>query len=461
MIFDTIITGATAVLEHISTKADIFIRGGKITAVTAPSKKLPPAKRVIDARGKLALPGIIDPHVHFNLPVGDIFTADNFASGSRAAIAGGVTTVIDYTTQDRETPLATAVRERLALMQGQMSCDYALHCVIPAWKKLQNPARQVAELCKTGVTSFKMFMIYAERGMQADDADLFEAMQATKAAGGLLCLHAESDSILRHFIAINKGRGAVGHSLSRPDFTEWEAVQRAITWAQAANSRVYFVHLSAGHSTELVAAARKSGLQVMGETCPQYLVLDDSIFRRKNGHYYATCPQVKTKKDSDTIWRELKSGALSTIATDSCTFNTEQKNRWGGDFTKIPYGMPGVETSLPLVYTNGVLQNRITLAQLAQFMSLNPAKIMGLYPRKGTLRAGADADIVLIDPNVEKAVDFRKLQTNCDWSPYQGMKLKGWAQTVLLRGEIAAENGIPREKTAAGKFIARGKTSFV
>jgi dihydropyrimidinase len=458
--FDTVITGAAAVLERTLQKSDIFISGGKIAAVKPHLKSTPKAARVIDASGKFALPGIIDPHVHFNLPVGEITTSDDFSSGSRAAIAGGVTTVIDYAQGGRETPLAEGVAQRLSLMRGKMSCDYAVHCVIPAWKMLKNPAAQVKELCRDGITSFKMFMIYAERGMMADDADIFEALEASKECGALICLHAESDAILHHFINKYKGRGAVGHSLSRPAVTEWESVQRAITWAGETKAHIYFVHLSAGHSAELVESARKAGIKAMGETCPQYLTLDDSIFRRKNGHYYATCPQVKTKRDSAILWRELALGAVSNIATDSCTFNTAQKNRWGGDFTKIPFGIPGVETSLPLVYTNGVLKKRISILQLSHFMSLNPAKIMGLYPRKGTLRPGADADIVLIDPAVEKAVDYKNLQTNCDWSPYQGMKLKGWAQTVLLRGEIAAQNGIPA-KSPGGQFVKRNKTTFL
>jgi len=458
---DVAIYGAAAVLPDSRRISDILIKNGRITAILKHTGRKPAARRIIDARGKTALSGVVDPHVHFNLPAGNIVTADDFVSGSLSALAGGVTTVLDFTTQGAGTPLAGGIASRLEEMKGALHCDYALHCVIPSWKKLRRPGEQMRRAALRGVTSFKMFMIYESRGMRADDADLYQALLASKSCGALVCLHAESDTIINHLIAVHKGEGARGHARSRPDFTEWEAVQRALVWTEAAKAGVYFVHLSAGRSAEIIGAARARGIQAMGETCPQYLTLDDSIFSRKNGHYYATCPQVKTKKDSAGLWRGLREGTISTVGTDSCTFTAAQKNRWGGDFTKIPCGMPGVETALPLLYTHGVLAGKISLVELSRLLSANPAKIMGLYPRKGALIKGADADIVLIDPRFSKTVDWRKMQSNCDWNPYQGMKLKGWPETVLLRGEIVVEGGAPVKGAPKGRFTPCGRPAFV
>ncbi|MFA5161195.1 MAG: dihydropyrimidinase [Elusimicrobiales bacterium] len=455
------VTGGLVVAENSAIRADVFIENGKISAVRPPSKHAPKADIVIDARGKTVIPGVIDAHVHFSLPAGDITTSDDFSSGSHAAIAGGVTTVIDYTTQPPGIGLERAARARLAKMRGKMRCDYSLHCIIPSWTKLKNPARQMKTLCRMGIPSFKMFMIYGERGMQSGDADLHEAMLAAKACGATLCLHAESDGIIRHLSAKHAGEGMRGFVRSRPDFSEWEAVQRALVWAEAAGAKVYFVHLSAGRSARIITAARAAGIHAMGETCPQYLALDQSALLGKNGHFYATCPQVKTKKDSALLWQALKEGAVSTIATDSCTFNSSQKNRWRGDFSRIPFGIPGVETSIPLIYTLGVLKNRISLLEMTRMLSLNPAKIMGLYPRKGAIRPGADADLAILDTKNVKAVDHAAMQTNCDWNPYQGMKLKGWAETVILRGEIAARNGAPVSAAPEGVFLPRRPGAFI
>lgn len=457
---ELIVWGGTVVSHEKSRRADIAVFNGKFSLIApAGSLKNKEAVRKIDARGLLVLPGIIDPHVHFQLPVGDIVTSDDFESGSRAALCGGVTTVIDYTTQAPGVPLAEAIQNRLGEALGKMHCDYSLHCVIPSWKKLENPGRQMERLVKSGIPTFKMFMIYAARGLQADDADLFEALETSGKCGAMVCVHAEADLLINLLISRTSGKkfpGAMGHAASRPGFTEWEAVQRAVALAEVTGGRLYVVHVSAARSGEIIGEARRRGINVRGETCPQYLVLDDRVLAdKKIGHLYATCPQLKKRKDNAGLWRELEKGSLSVIGTDHCSFSKAQKARWNGDFTKIPYGMPGVETSLPAVYTHGVLKGRITINKLVEAMSYNQAKLTGLFPRKGIIRKGADADLAIINPGQSRVVDYRELRMNCDWSPYQGWKMEGFPEYTILRGKVLVAGGELEGKKPGGIFLKR------
>lgn len=457
-----VIAGGMAVTPKGARRCDIVAEKGVIARVLPhkPGRKYPAQARVVNAAGKLVLPGVIDPHVHLRLPVAVGFSADDFTSGTKAAVSSGVTTVIDYTTQPAGAPLVKAVACRRKDADGLVYCDYGLHCVIPAWKSLENPGKQLRELMRIGVPSVKLFMIYEERGMQSDDGDMFAALTESAQCGALVCVHAESERVLRYTLSQYKNRpdlGAKAHALSRPAFTEWEAVQRGLTWAEVTGGNIYFVHLSAGRSAELVGAAADKGVSAHGETCPQYLTLDDSVFDSKiDGHLFATCPQIKKKTDSAILWEGLASGAVSTLATDHCPFTRAQKDTWGGDITKIPFGMPGVETLLPLAYTHGVKKGRITLERLVKVMCENPARIMGLYPKKGALVVGADADIVIVDPKASRVVDHSKMQGRCDWNPFEGKRLYGWPEQVFLRGELAAENGAP-VGAAGGRFVKRGK----
>jgi dihydropyrimidinase len=253
-----------------------------------------------------------------------------------------------------------------------------------------------------------------------------------------------------------KQYGAYCHALSRPNFIEFEAISRAVTWAEATGGKLYIVHMSTGEGAEIISRAHKQGIKVFAETCPQYLLLDDSVFRRDDGHLYATCPQVKSKEDSDRLWEGLASGDISTVATDTCTFNTAQKSMWEGDFTKIPFGLPGVETLLPLMYTNGVGREKISVQRMVQLLSTNPAKLMGMYPEKGSIAVNTDADIVVFDPDKKLTLSHKNLQTNCDWSPYEGFELKGYPEITICRGKIVAEQGKFSGDVGFGKFIKRG-----
>ncbi len=460
-----LIKGGKIVLENSIQISDILVKNGRIADISKKTRKLKPNLKnlkILDAKGLIVLPGIIDPHVHYNLHLekgGK--TSDDFLSGSAAAITGGVTTVIDYTGQPPGCRLKKGLLNRLKEAKNKMHTDYSFHCIIPSWKKLKNPEAQMKELIKSGAPSFKMFMAYKSRGLMSDDMDLLNAFIAAKKEKALICLHAESGKTIDLLISKynNKQYSAItAHYLSRPDYSEWNAVQRAIACAKAAKAPVYFVHLSSGRSAEIIKKELKEFKSILGETCPQYLILNRKNLKTENAYLFASCPPIRTKRDSKTLWKNLKEGTLRVIATDNCTFSITQKKEYAKDIKKMRMGLPGSATLLPLIYTHGVKRKKITLLQLVKLMSLNPSKIMGLYPQKGTIQKGSDADFAIIDPKKIQKTDFKNLKHNCDWSPYQGMKLYGFPKYTILRGDIKAKNGeLINPSKPSGKFIKRKK----
>ena len=452
----TIIKGGTLLTESDVFKADLVISDGKITAIGHNFKPYPDTE-MVDARGKYVMPGAIDAHVHFQLPFCGTVSSDDFINGTKAAACGGVTTVIDYAIQAKGQPIMETVRKRRAEADGRVCIDYSLHAGITDWK--EKTRKDLKKLVDYGIPTIKMFMIYKNEGWMADDNMLYCALEETAKIGAMIELHAESvfvmDGLVKRYHKDWKKLGAWGHTLSRPAFTEEEAVQRAIKWAEVTGGRVYIVHMSAGSSADAVKAGQERGVNVYAETCPQYLLLDDSVFRRENGHCYTTCPQVKKKEDSARLWEGIINGEVSLITTDTCTFTTKQKAMWKGDFTKIPYGMPGVETMAPLMFTFGVGGKRFSLNRFVQLVSTNPARLHGLYPDKGTLTIGSDADIVVFDPRKKFVIRPDRLQTNCDWSPYNGWSLTGYPVMTFSRGRLVARNGKFVGETGWGKFVRR------
>lgn len=466
---DLIIKNGKIVTAEKTFSADIGIEGEKIVRIG----KLPtsptgtscgrdfrlPASKIIDAKGKLVFPAGIDAHVHYNLFVNNTYSED-WDTSTAAAACGGVTTVIDFATQKKRASLTSAVEERMKDAGDKVCVDYSLHGAIVDWN--EQTKKEMNDLTVNGgIPSFKMFMIYRDRGWLADDGVIFSALEETAKNGSMIMLHAESAGILEKLIEryhnadMMKKHGAYCHTLSRPCFTEYEAVQRASTLAKVTGGRVYIVHMSASESAEIVAKSRHGRVKIWAETCPQYLLLTDEVFKKENGHYYATCPQIKKKHDAAGLLKAIKSGVIKILATDTCTFNTEQKNMWQGDFTKIPYGIPGTETIIPAMFTFLVGKNKLSLNKFVSLISTNPAKLFGLYPRKGAIKIGSDADIIIFDPNKKVTIDYKNLATNCGWSPYQGMKLKGYPEITISRGEIIARNGKFTGKAGRGKFIKR------
>lgn len=463
MAFDLAITGGRVISAGSSSLRDVFITGGRIAAVRPPSRRPARAARTLDARGLLLLPGVIDAHAHFRLKLGPgRYTSDDFTSGSAAAVCGGTTTFIDYTGQGPGESLLKGLRDRVREAQGRCYADFSFHCMLTGWGKMKDPARSMAEAARAGAPTFKVFTAYGARGLMSADAELAAALRAAKKLGVLICVHAENGPVidfLADVFAPHKGIRAL--PLSRPPFTETEAVGRLAGLAAAAGAPVYFVHLSAAASAEVAAAARRSGALVMGETCPQYLALDESRFRGKDGHLYSCCPPIRTKEDNAGLWRALAAGRLQVLATDNCTFTRAQKNAWGGDVRKLPMGLPGAQTLLAAAYTYGVRTGKLSLARLVQVLCENPARIMGLTG-KGFIKAGFDADFAIVDPSAGVKVDARKLKHNTDFSPWQGQKLYGFPKYTVLRGRVVAESGeLTDPKNFGGRFLRRRKPTII
>jgi len=454
MSYDLVIRGGTVVTESEMFDADVGVTGGKIEAL---GRELPGGKEEMDASGLLVMPGGIDVHTHLQLPFSGTVSADDFANGTKAAACGGLTTIIDFAIQTKGRPIMEAVRARRDEADGMVCIDYGLHAAITGWD--ESVRRELTEVVESGIPSFKMFMIYRNEGWMADDGMLYAALEESKKLGAMVGVHAESafilDLLVDRYAAQKEKVGAYGHVLSRPNFVESEAIQRAITWAEATGGRLYIVHMSTGEGADLVRTAREFGVEVYAETCPQYLLLDDEVFRGEKGHYFATCPQIKSRADSERLWAGLADGDIQVVATDTCTFNTTQKDMWNGDFRKIPFGLPGVETMLPLTYTYGVGDKRLSIQEYVAVTSTNPARLFGLYPEKGTVRVGGNADLVLFDPGTESTLSWKNLQTNCDWSPFEGFGIEGTFVATLLGGRVVAEKGRWVGGEGGGKFIER------
>ena len=441
MKYDTVIANATVIGPGGSRVQDVAILGETIAAVG--EGLAADGADVLDATGKVLIPGVVDVHVHLELPFCGTVSSDDWRTGTRAAARGGVTTVIDFAIPYGEESLLDAFRNWKARAEPKAAVDYCFHMAITNWDR-HGP--EMESMVRMGCPTFKEFMIYASEGWQSDDRALFNTLERCKDLGAMLLVHAESSRVLDELIArhhtpeLMSRYGARLHAMTRPNFIEAEAIQRAIAWAEATGGRLYVVHMSTAQGADLIKAAKARGVDVYAETCAQYLVLDDSAFEGPDGHLFACCPQIKSKADQARLWQGLVDGEVSVVSTDTCTFNRAQKARWEGDWTKIPMGLPGLETLLPIVYTHGVRAGRLTIEQLVEKCSTNPAKVMGLYPRKGVIAPGSDADLALIDPEKTIKVDHESMETNADWSPYQGWELGGFAEATFSRGRKVVEN---------------------
>jgi dihydropyrimidinase len=462
--YDLIIANGTVVSAEGTQRADVAVSGERIAAIAPALAAGATGTKILDAAGKYVIPGGVDVHVHLELPFCGTVSSDDWLTGTRAAARGGVTTVIDFAIPYGQQSLDDAYHAWLERAKPKACIDYAFHMAITNWDR-HGP--EMDAMVQKGCPTFKEFMIYAAEGWQSDDRAIYNALENCKRLGGMLLIHAESSRVLDELIArhhtpeLMKQYGARLHPMTRPNFIEAEAIQRAVTWAEATGGRLYVVHMSTGEGADIIKAARARGADVYAETCVQYLVLDDSVFAGPDGHLFACCPQVKKPKDQARLWRGLNDGEVSVISTDTCTFTRAQKARWEGDWTKIPMGLPGLETLLPLVYTHGVLGEKLGLSRFVEKCCTNPAKIMGLFPRKGVLAAGSDADIAVFDPNRRITVDYAALETGADWNPYQGWPLAGFAQHTFCRGkQVVADYKCIGEK-GWGQWLPRAKAGEI
>jgi len=412
---------------------------------------------IIDATGCLIFPGFIDSHTHFDLDTGYTRTADNFKTGTAAAIIGGTTTILDFATQNKGETLSQALKNWFNLAKDVSSCDYGFHMAITQWNDdIKNELKIMKE---QGITSFKAYMAYDN--LRLNDGEIYDMLRSLKKYNGILAVHCENGDLVNTMIKEQLRSGnttPAAHPLSRPNIVEAEAVSRFINIAKIADAPIYIVHLSTKESIEVVLRARRKGQKIYVETCPQYLLLDDSVYLSKNfeSAKYVLSPPLRKKEDIETLWKAISSDDIDTIGTDHCSFNFKgQKDRGINDFSKIPNGIPGVQHRPILMYTYGVDSGKITKEQMCALLSENIARIFGMYPRKGVLQVGSDADIVVFDPRIKGIISKDNQKQNVDYTPFEGFKTKGYAKHVILRGVHVVENGnIIKEN--CGKYIKRG-----
>ncbi len=457
MSFDTLVRNGTIVTATDTYAADLAIAGGKITAI---GRDLPPesARQVIDAAGLFVMPGGIDVHTHLDMPFGGTTSADDFETGTRAAAWGGTTTLIDFAIQYHGQSLHQAFDTWMKKADGKATIDYAFHCIITEFD--DERAREMKQLVAEGVSSFKLFMAYPGVFM-LDDASIFRAMSVAADAGAFICMHAENggaiDVIVQRALAEGK-RAPKYHALTRPTAAEAEATGRAIALAEMAGAPVYIVHLSCAEALERVREARERGLPVYAETCPQYLFLSIENFDVPGfeGAKYVFTPPLREKHHQEKLWKGLAQDQLQVVSTDHCPFCfKEQKELGRDDFTKIPNGGPGVEHRLSLVYSGGVHGHHFSPNRFVQLVSTAPAKLFGLYPRKGTIAVGSDADVVLFDPGAEEVLSVRTHHMRVDYSMFEGIRVKGVARTVLSRGDVILDKGNFSGRPGRGQFLRR------
>jgi dihydropyrimidinase len=413
---------------------------------------------VIDASGKLVFPGGIDPHTHMELPFGGTSSSDDFFTGTRAAAFGGTTTIIDFAVQNKGETLTQGIDNWHKKADGKCATDYGFHLITTEFE--DGDEAEMYRVMDSGVTSFKLFMAYPGVFL-ADDATIFRAMSAAGARGGLICMHAENGIVINEIIKrfLKDGRTAPKyHALTRPTIAEAEGVHRAIAIAEMAESPVYIVHLSCTDALNKVREARDRGIAAFAETCPQYLFHSIEDYGDGwDGAKYVMTPPLREKHNHAELWKGLKMDDLQVISTDHCPFcMKEQKELGKDDFSKIPNGAPGVENRMSLIYNGGVVENRISLNRFVELTSTAAAKMFGLFPKKGTIAVGSDADIVIFDPEKEHTFGVENEHMNVDYSSYEGWKMKGKVETVLSRGRVIIENGEHKGKAGDGQFLKRG-----
>ena len=443
--------------------ADVLVEDGRIAVIGKNLASIAgDVDKTIDATGKLVIPGGIDPHTHMELPFGGTSASDDFRTGTIAAAFGGTTTIIDFAVQYHGESLEQAVDNWHKKAEGKTAIDYGFHLIVTDLPDENVPS--LKRLIGEGVMSFKLFMAYPGVFL-VDDATIFRAMRAAGAAGGLICMHAENGIVINEIIkhALAEGKTAPKyHALTRPTKAEAEGVHRAIAIAEMAGSPVYIVHLSCFDALQEVREARDIGLPAYAETCPQYLFLDYSLYEREGfeGAKWVMTPPLREKWNQDKLWQGLAGNDLQVISTDHCPFCfKEQKELGRGDFTKIPNGGPGVEHRMSLIYNGGVAGGRISVNRFVELTSTAAAKLFGLFPRKGTIAVGSDADIVIFDPNEEMTLSVKTHHMNVDYSAYEGMKVRGVTKTVLSRGRVVIEDGKHVGKPGDGAFLKRSAFS--
>ena len=458
----TLIRNGTVVNAGGAVAADVLVDGETIAAVTAPGV-FDTADKIIEAGGRYVIPGGIDAHTHMEMPFGGTSSADTFATGTTAAAWGGTTTIIDFAVQAKGTSLLSTLDKWHEKADAHCAIDYGFHMIV---SDVNDQSLKEMESCiDAGVNSFKMFMAYPGV-FYATDGEILRAMQKATETGATIMMHAENGIAIDELVAqaVASGRtDPVEHGITRPPELEGEATSRAIQLAKVTGAPLYIVHLSARHALEAVAEARNTGQNVFAETCPQYLYLSIEDLAKPNfeGAKYVASPPLRPKDHQADLWRGLRTNDLSVVSTDHCPFCfVDQKELGRGDFSKIPNGMPGVEHRMDLLHL-GVVAGEISLQRWVEVCSATPARMFGLYPRKGVIAPGADADIVVYDPAARQTLSVDTHHMNVDYSAYEGMAITGKVETVLSRGSVVIADGTFHGAEGHGRFLSRELSQYL
>ncbi len=441
--------------------ADIYIEGNSIHTI---GENLSiQADQTIDASGKVVFPGGIDPHVHLDMPFMGTFSSDNYETGTLAALHGGTTMVIDFILQTQGKSLHHALEAWQGRSNGNCYGDYSFHMAVTDFN--EETKKEVTQMIEEeGITSFKTFMAY-KGALMIDDGQMVALMQEVKKRGGMVTVHGTNGDVIDGLIAKHRKEGKLSplyHYLSQPEITESEASGRFADMAYYTDVPAYIVHMTCEGALNQIRNATKRNQKVFVETCIQYLILDASLYERNpEGAKWVMSPPLREKKDQKALWAGLNQGLVQIVGTDHCPFKWEQKMMGKDDFSKIPNGHPAIEHRMELLWSEGVEKGNISANKYVEVTSTNPAKIFGMYPRKGCIAVGSDADIVIFDPNEKHKLSVNSHHMNVDYSAYEGWEVKGKCKTVILRGKVAIDNGEVKIKKGYGEFVKRGKISKV
>lgn len=449
---DLIIKNGTIVSPTATFKADVCVDKGKIVAITADAST--DADKVVDASGKMVLPGAIDAHTHLAMPFGGTISSDDYYAGTRAAACGGTTTVFDFILQDFGETMVDAIKRRDALCAPDAAVDYAFHVAV---KDVSNGLIDTIEdAVNYGVSSFKVFMVY---DFGVTDGVFYKVLEKAKSCGAMISVHAENkqliDVLTERYLSEGK-TSAWYHYMSRPEFVEGEADIRAIQLAKSLDSKLYIVHLANKEGVQAVERARNEGYQIYAETCPQYLEFTSEVYKRADGRNFVCSPPMKGEESRLALWEAIKKGLITTIATDHCPFQSYEKD-WGkDDFTKIPNGCAGIENMYPYMLS-AANEGKITFNKAVELCSYNPAKIFGC-DAKGAIEVGKDADIVIYDPTKDFTITNDKMHSDCDHTIWEGIKVKGYPEATYSRGKLVFKDGEFLGERGWGKFIKRSSS---